>query len=162
MAQWAAAAGEMGRSAKEGATVSIRSFFAVLLLGAASSIPAGCSSKPELPPPTSQEERIGPEQAKEALLRMMRSKPGQDLGWFNGEIPDEMSKLWIEEKGGGWYCWTAAFSFNPSEATYTFVARPRPGTPACVFEYKGSFVREGGRWSATPPELVQTALQGDK
>jgi hypothetical protein len=65
----------------------------------------------------------------------------------------------IEEKQDGWYDWTGAFSFNPSKAIYTFVVRPRPDARACVFEYKGSFVKKGGRWVATPPELVSTALQ---
>jgi hypothetical protein len=90
---------------------------------------------------------------------MMRSKPGRDLGWFDGDIPDEMAKMPIEEQENGWYGWTGAFRFNPSEATYTLVVRPRPGVRACLFEYKGSFVSKGRRWVATPPELVRTALQ---
>jgi hypothetical protein len=102
---------------------------------------------------------LTPERAKAALLEMMRSKPGQDLGWFDGDIPDEMAKMTIEDEENGWYAWTAGFRFNPSKAIYTLVVRPRPGARACVFEYKGSFVNKEGRWSATPPELVSTALQ---
>ena len=73
-----------------------------------------------------------------------------------------MAKMKIEEDEDGWYAWTGAFRFNLSKAIYTFVVRPQPGVRACVFEHKGSFVNKEGRWSATPPELVSTALQADE
>ena len=136
-----------------------RWFLASTLLGAALSFLAGCSSPTGQPPPASQEQKLTPERAREALLEMMRSKPGKDLGWFDGDIPDEMGKMRIEEQEDGWYAWTGAFCFNPAKAVYTFVVRPKPGARACVFEYKGAFASSGGRWSATPPELVSTALQ---
>ena len=120
---------------------------------------AGCASQTEQPPSAVQEETLTPERAKEALLDMVRSKPGKELGWFQGDIPHEMAKMKIEEEEDGWYAWTGAFRFNTSKAIYTFVVRPQPGARACVFEYKGSFVNKEGRWSATPPELVSTALQ---
>src|SRR5438874_11862732 len=133
----------------------VRTCFAVLLFGAA----AGCGAKPEPAPAAPPDEALTPELAKDALLRMMRSKPGQDLGWFKGDAPDEMAKMAVEPRDDGWYDWTGAFRFNPSQAAYTFVVRPQPGARACLFEYKGSFVKDGGRWAATPPELVRTALQ---
>jgi hypothetical protein len=102
---------------------------------------------------------LTPERAKAALLEMMRSKPGQDLIWFQGDVPDEMGKMTIEDEGGGWYAWTGAFRFNPSAGVYALVVRPRPDARACLFEYKGSFVRKEGRWSATLPEWVSAALQ---
>src|SRR5438128_7997949 len=75
-------------------------------------------------------EKLTPEQAKEALLMMMRSKGGQDLGWFKGDIPDEMAKLKIEEEKDGWCAWTAAFRFNPTKGIYAFVVRPKSGARA--------------------------------
>ena len=39
----------------------------------------------------------------------MRSKAGEDLGWFEGEIPDKLAKQPIEEEKDGWYAWTGAF-----------------------------------------------------
>jgi hypothetical protein len=92
------------------------------------------------------------------LLEMMRSKPGKDLGWFKGDVTDKMSEMTIEEEEEGWYRWTGAFQFNPSKAIYVFVVRPRPGAPVCTFEYKGSFVKQGGRWFATVPKLVTTMM----
>jgi hypothetical protein len=136
-----------------------RRFFPSALLGAALSFLAGCSSQTEHPPPVSKEQKLTPERAREALLEMMRSKPGKDLGWFNGAIPDEMGKMKIEEQESGWYAWTGAFRFNPAKPTYTFVVRPQPGVQACVFEYKGAFVSNDGCWTATPPEFLSTALQ---
>ena len=139
--------------------MSIRTLLPTAFLGAALSVLAGCSSRTEQPPSAVQEEALSPERAKEALLEMLRSKPGKDLGWFNGGISDEMAKMKIEESEDGWYTWIGAFRFNPSKLIYTFTVRPRRGVRACVFEYEGSFVHKDGRWSATPPELVQTKLQ---
>jgi hypothetical protein len=106
-----------------------------------------------------KEEKLSPELAKEALLDMMRSKALNDFGCFNSDITDEMAKMEIGKEKDGWYAWTAAFRFNPSKAIYTFVVRPVPGARACAFEYKGSFVRNEGAWSATQPQLVRTVLQ---
>jgi hypothetical protein len=142
--------------------MSTRSIRASVFLGAALGLLAACSPHPEQPPSVVQQEALTPERAKGALLEMIRSKPGQDLGWFQGNIPEEMAKMTIAENGDGWYSWTGAFRFNPSKAIYTFVVEPQPGARACVFEYKGSFVKKKGRWSATPPELVSTALQASK
>jgi hypothetical protein len=139
--------------------MSRRCFFASAVWGAAWSLLAGCSAPPGHPPAASHEQPLTPERAKEALLAMMRSQPGKDLGWFKGDIPDQMGAMTIEEEGNRWYAWTGAFRFNPSERVYTFVVRPRPDAWACAFEYKGSFVSKDGRWSATPPELVSAALQ---
>ena len=87
---------------------------------------------------------------------MMRSEAGQRLGWFRGEVPEEMAKMPVEEGKDGWYRWTA-FGFNPSRAVYTLVVEPRGGG-ACMFEYEGSFVREAGRWVATPPRVRSIAM----
>jgi hypothetical protein len=109
------------------------------------------------------QEKLTPEQAQAALLAMMRSKAGQELGWFQGEIPDEMAKMKIDDEQDGWFAWTAAFRFSPSQAIYTFVVRPKPGSRASTFEYEGSFVKKDGVWSATPPKLVRTILpSGEK
>ena len=135
-----------------------RGYLAPAILGVAMGIFAGCTSQPDQASSASQEQKLTPERAKVALLEMMRSQPGRDLGWFDGDIPEEMSKTAIVETENGWYEWTAAFRFHPSEAIYTFVVRPRPRVRACAFEYKGSFRREDGRWVATRPELVRTAL----
>jgi hypothetical protein len=134
-------------------------FTSVFLAVAAISL-SGCSSRADSPAPVAQEEKLTPERAKAALLDMMRSKTGKDLGWFDGDTPDKMAEMAIEKSDDGWYAWTAAFRINPTKAIYTFTVRPRPGARACIFEYKGSFVQEDGLWHATPPELVQTLLQG--
>jgi tetratricopeptide (TPR) repeat protein/serine/threonine protein kinase len=111
------------------------------------------------PPSDSKKENLTPELAKAALLKMMRSKEGQDLGWFKGRIPDNMAKMKIAEEKDGWHSWTGAFRFHPSKAIYTFVVKPTLGVRACVFEYEGSFVWKDRAWSATPPKLARTALQ---
>jgi hypothetical protein len=103
--------------------------------------------------------RLTPEQAKTALLAMMRSRAGQELSWFQGDIPDELAKRAPEAEENGWYAWTAAFRFHPGKALYTFIVRPKPGARACVFEYEGTFLKQNGVWSATPPRLVKTVLQ---
>ena len=134
-------------------------FLPSAFLGIALSVLAGCSLQTEQPPSAVKEAALTPERAKEALLAMMRSKPGQELGWFQGDTVDEMAKMKVEQDEDGWHAWTGAFRFNTAKAVYTFIVRPRPVARACVFEYKGSFVNKDGRWSATPPELVSTALQ---
>ena len=133
-------------------------FLPSVFFGAAVSVLTGYDVGPQQPPSAVQEETLTPGRAKEALLEMMRSKPGTDLGWFSGDVPDEMSKVTIEQEEGGWYSWTGAFRFNMSEAIYSLVVRPRPGAPVCTFEYKGSFVSKDERWVATPPELVRTLM----
>jgi hypothetical protein len=102
---------------------------------------------------------LTPESAKEALLEMMRSKAGKDLGWFKDDIPEKISKMEIVEQEDGWYAWTDAFCFSPSREIYTFTIRPRPGSRGCEFEYTGSFVTQDKRWVAAPPALLRTALQ---
>ncbi len=149
-------------SAKEGQPMFLRRFLASALMGAALSFLACCSSQTDQPPAASQEQKLTPDRAREALLEMMRSKAGKDLGWFNGDIPDELSKMKIEKQEDGWYAWAGAFHFNPAKAIYTFVVRPERGFEACVFGYEGTFVSNGGRWTATPPKLVSTALQAGK
>jgi hypothetical protein len=69
-----------------------------------------------------------------------------------------MSKMKIEEGEKGWYEWTA-YTFHPSQAVYRLLIQPKPGVRACAFEYSGSFVQKNGRWVATVPKLVTTALQ---
>lgn len=119
----------------------------------------GCASRPELPPADAQDEKLTPERAKVALLEMMRSKEGKELGWFGGDAPDEMAKMPIAEEADGWFTWTAAFRFNPSRETYTFVVRPKPGSRACMFEYEGTFAKTDGKWAAAKPKLVRTVLE---
>lgn len=128
-------------------------FWAALTLLAISSARAG------QPPADGKEQTLTPERAKEALLKMMRAQAGNDVGWFSGDIPDEMAKIEISREQDGWYAWTAAFRFHPSQAIYTFVVRPKPGVNARVLEYEGSFLRKEGAWSATTPKLVRTTIQ---
>jgi hypothetical protein len=128
-------------------------FLRLAVCGAVLTYPAPGPSRAE---PGEQE--LTPERAKAALLEMMRSKAGKDLGWFDGNVADEMARRKIEAEEDGWYAWTAAFRFHPARGIYTFVVAPRPGVRACVFEYEGTFVRRDGAWSATPPRLVKAAL----
>jgi len=130
-----------------------------VILGAALAAFSSCSSRPQSDQlsAASPDQDLTPERAKEALLEMMRSKPGKDLGWFDGDVPDKMSEMTIEAQEEGWHRWTGAFRFNPSKAIYVFVVRPSGGR-ACTFEYNGSFVSEDGRWVATSPELVSTMM----
>jgi hypothetical protein len=137
-------------------------FFRFALYGAVLSFVPVCSSLSGGPPSNSKEQKLTPEGAKEALLKMMRSKEGKADGWFNGAIPDEMAKMKITEEKDGWYAWTGAFRFNPSKAIYTFVVRPQPGTRASTFEYEGSFSHKDGMWSATSPKLLRTTLESGK
>src|SRR4051795_12666475 len=80
-----------------------RILLAPLVLGLAAMTVAGCSSRADSPPPVAQEEILTPERAKAALLDMMRSKSGKDLGWFDGDTPDKMAELPIETGEDGWY-----------------------------------------------------------
>jgi hypothetical protein len=135
-------------------TLLLPALFSAALVGA-----PGCSPEDEQPPAATQQERLTPERAKTALLDMMRTKPARDLGWFEENVVDEMSKMEIEKQEDGWYGWMGAFTFHPSKALYHFVVQPAPGVRACAFEYKGSFIRKEGQWVATPPTLVSTAMQ---
>src|SRR5204863_3944146 len=123
---------------------------------------AACAPPPEPPTTAAQELILTPERAKAALLDMMRSKAGRDLGWFDGNAPDEMAKMKIEEKEDGWYAWTGAFRFHASRAVSSFVVLPQPGVRACAFEYDGTFTVKDRCWVASPPKLVSTAIQDGK
>jgi hypothetical protein len=124
---------------------------------------ASASCEPPAPPATAtQALKLTPERAKAALLDMMRTKPGSDLEWFKGDIPEKVAKMKIEEEKDGSYSWTAAFRIHPTRAAYSFVVMPRPGVAACAFEYNGTFTVKDGRWIASPPKLVSTAMQGGK
>ena len=102
---------------------------------------------------------LTPERARAALLEMMRSPQGKALGWFDGDVPDKMATMPIVVEEEGWYRWTGGFVFHPARGIYVLTVRPRPGAQACVFEYKGTYVTKGRRWSATPPEMVSTTMQ---
>jgi hypothetical protein len=121
------------------------------------SMVAGCAAARQAPPPAGGDEApLTPERAKAALLAMMRSEPGQRLGWFGGDVPERMAAMDVRKDEAGWYAWTGAIRFNPSRGVYTLTVRPRPVSAACTFEYAGSFALTDGRWSATPPKLVST------
>jgi hypothetical protein len=135
---------------------------ALVLFGAALSLPISCSSQKEQGPSPAQADALTSALAKTALLDMIHSKPAKDLGWFEEDAADRMAKMMIEKDEDGWYTWTGAFRLNPSKAIYTFEVRPQPGLRACVFLYNGSFVKRDGRWSATVPRLISTALQNGK
>jgi hypothetical protein len=117
----------------------------------------GCMQTIE-PPMSGQESVLTPEQAKQALLAMMRSKPGQDLGWFDGDVPDEMAKMKVEPAEEGWYSWTGGVRFRPSESIYVITIQPQDDAQACTFEYEGQFMMKEGQWSASPPRLVSAAM----
>ena len=85
---------------------------------------------------------------------MMRSEPGQRLGWFRGDVPERMAAMDVRRDEAGWYAWTGAIRFNPSRGVYSLTVSPNPVSAACTFEYTGSFALTDGRWSATPPKLV--------
>ena len=132
---------------------------AVLLWGVALGLGAACSAAPWPHASAPGKPVLTPELAKGALLAMMRSKAGKDLGWFTEAAVKEMAQMPVEKEEGGWYAWTGAFRFHPAKALYTLVIRPRPGARAGTFEYRGSFVSREGRWTVTPPKLVRTALR---
>lgn len=133
----------------------VLSFFAAFLFLANVSVQALAQAEPK-------QAKLTPEQAKEALLRMMRSKEGKEIEWFKGDIPDQMAKLKIEEEQDGWHRWTGAYRINPAKAVYSLIIRPEPGARACIFEYEGSFASKEGVWIATPPKLIRTILQSGK
>jgi uncharacterized protein (TIGR03067 family) len=116
------------------------------------------------------EPELTPEVAKQALLRMMRSKPGKALGFFGTELVDEMAKIDFEKKKDG-YHWTGAYRFNLNPGKRTtyklFVSlrddapplRPHPkGYLIHLRVYQGSFEMNDGRWIATVPKYKYTLL----
>jgi hypothetical protein len=79
----------------------IRTLLISLLFGATLVGAPGCAPEDEPPPAARQQEQLTPERAKAALLAMMRTKPAQDLGWFEGNVVDEMAKMEIEKQEDG-------------------------------------------------------------
>jgi hypothetical protein len=140
-------------------TMSGRTATLIAAALAAVSIVAGCAAGARQPPQPAGagEAPLTPQGAKEALLAMMRSEPGQQLGWFRGDVPEQMAAMEVCKDDAGWYAWTGAILFNPSRRVYTLTVRPKPASAACTFEYTGSFALTDGRWSATPPKLVSIA-----
>src|SRR5262245_28648853 len=68
----------------------------------------GCTTKPNEQPVS---DSLTPEQAKAALLAMMRSPGGQEVLWFRGEAPDAMAKLSVTVEEDGWCSWSS-YRFN--------------------------------------------------
>jgi hypothetical protein len=89
---------------------------------------------------------------------MMQPKAGEEIGWFSEKAIAEMTEMTVGDANDGWHEWTGAFRMNPSQRAYTLVIRPREGVKACTFEYKGKYEFADGKWSATRPELVKSAL----
>lgn len=104
---------------------------------------------------------LTPALARDALLDMMQSPRGREFGWFEPEIVTAMSRMKIVEEADGWHSWSA-YRVKPAERVYTLIIAPQPGARACLFEYKGAFELDNGRWTATLPELVSAALQPGK
>jgi hypothetical protein len=111
---------------------------------------------------------LTPEDCKKALLEMMRSKPGQALGFFPKRLVDAMENVAVEKKKGE-YHWTGAYRFGlPPKVTYVlFVGitddlpalRPHPkGYLLHLRVYQGSFGRKDGRWIATVPTFQYNLL----
>jgi uncharacterized protein (TIGR03067 family) len=114
------------------------------------------------------EPELTPEVAKQALLEMMRSKPGKALGFFTKELVDEMAKMDVE-KNKDEYRWTGAYRWNPNpgkRTTYVlFVSlrddapplRPHPkGYLIHLRVYQGSFEPTDDGWIATVPKYKYT------
>jgi hypothetical protein len=102
---------------------------------------------------------LTPDLARQALLEMVRSKPGQFQVFGDDKTLAEISKMETVKEENGWYAWTGAFRFNPSEARYVLTIGPGPGVRACVFESEGTFVSKDNRWVAMPPTAERSALQ---
>jgi hypothetical protein len=104
--------------------------------------------------------QITPDQAKNALLEIMRTQPKVFVNRFDVE---EWSKAELERLEAGWFAWGGSFRIKPSEAIYIITIRPAPEAKACTFEVQGSFVLDGGRWIAQPPsKMLSAALGGEK
>jgi hypothetical protein len=130
--------------------MSFRTLVLSVIAIASLGVVPGSSSVPPLSTATLQNDSLTPELAKEALLELMRSKPGGDLSRFD---PDEWAKVGLSAAEFGWYHFGGVFGLNPSKGIYTLTIRPRPGVRACIFTAEGKFVREQGKWRALPPEV---------
>jgi uncharacterized protein (TIGR03067 family) len=111
---------------------------------------------------------LTPDACKQAILDMMRSKPGQALGFFEAKLVDEMEKMPVEKKKGE-YHWTGAYRFRPPKdrAYELFVSlgddrpplRPHPkGFLIGLRVFEGTFEMRDGRWVATVPTYKYTLL----
>jgi uncharacterized protein (TIGR03067 family) len=129
-----------------------------------SSIPVEATAD-EQPRPVRPVE-LAPAAAKQALLEMMRSRPGKALGFFDGALVDDMAKLDVQMKQDGWYHWTGAYRFHPGKATYLLFVpfndrpqlRPPNGPLIHVRVFEGSFEMRDGRWTATVPRYKYAFL----
>jgi hypothetical protein len=116
----------------------------------------------------SRQIELTPDAAKQALLAMMRSDAGQALGFFDGILVDEMSKVGAEKHKDGEYHWTGAYRVNPTKATFVLFVSLRDGRPPLrphpkgyllhLKVYEGSFELKDGRWIATVPKYKHTLL----
>jgi hypothetical protein len=81
---------------------------------------------------------LTPEACKKALLEMMRSKPGQALGFFDKKLVDEMEKIPIEKKKDE-YHWTGAYRFLPRESNVCAFRVPERRSTTPSASSKGVF-----------------------
>ena len=136
------------------------------LLTADTATNASCKARrPRCNPPPA----LTPGVARQALLEMLASQPGEPLEAFTKDIVARMAKIPIEKRDG-LYRWTGACVFDPGKATYTLLIpwgkdslaefiRPKfDGLYILVQVFEGSFELRAGRWIATPAKYKYTLL----
>jgi hypothetical protein len=89
------------------------------------------------------------EQARAALVDLLRN----DLTAFQRQLdPDELAKQPVTGNARDRYR-VGQFSIDVSAATYQVIIQY-----GCIFDYRGTFTFERGRWVASKPRWVSAAL----
>jgi hypothetical protein len=107
-----------------------------------------------------------PDDARQALLDMMRSDQGKALGFFDEAVVKEMEKVAPKKREDGTHAWTAVYHLNLQKGTYTlFVHNNKPhlrpdhtGRLILAAVYEGTFEQKGARWTASLPKYKYTLL----
>jgi hypothetical protein len=101
-------------------------------------------------PEQTQGESLTAEQARQAVLALIRSRPKVFVG---APDPDRLAKLPLKERGDGEYSF-GAFVVNLPKRWY---AAHVGGDDQLrdAWSYNGSFVRRDGQWIATEPKVTE-------
>jgi hypothetical protein len=115
----------------------------------------GCN---KYPPPATL--KLTPEQARDAIIKLIRANEFGTLGNFSLEEAANTPPREVVHPGSGYYVWSY-FHFNLQTGTYTYTQRifgDGKERPHSNRTYKGEFQLENGSWVATKPAV--TVMEG--
>ena len=112
---------------------------------------AGCSRSGRAPSEartTETQAMLTAEQARQAVLELIRSRPDAFIGFPDS---DKLAELPLKDRAEGKYAFGAFVVDLPNQRYSADVGHDAPE----LYSYNGSFARRDGRWVASDPEVTR-------